>query len=151
MADVVWPALYLETRLFSWYAIGIGLVAEYLFVRWLFDLSIKRAVVATSVANGISAFAGIIFIPLAGIIWEFFPGLIYTKILNWGTFNPITWAATFALACLINTFIEAMVYRKVFNLQVRRREFWWIFLANTVSVAVAAITLFLVPLGLEIE
>ncbi|MGV8038753.1 MAG: hypothetical protein AB2L07_01250 [Thermoanaerobaculaceae bacterium] len=28
-ADVVWPALYLETRLVSWYAISVGLVVEW--------------------------------------------------------------------------------------------------------------------------
>jgi hypothetical protein len=144
-ADVVWPALFLETRLFSWWAIAIGLVAEYLFVRWLFRLSIRRAVVATVVANGISAIVGIPLIPLAGLAWEFFPGSIYMQVLNWGTFNPITWAATFVLACLINTGIEALVYKKGFKLKVGRREFWWIFVANAISVGLAFITLFVVP------
>ena len=32
-ADVVWPAMFLETRLVTWWAISTGLVAEYLFVR----------------------------------------------------------------------------------------------------------------------
>ena len=145
LADVVWPALYLETRLFSWWAIGTGLVAEYLVVRWLFQLSIQRAAVATLSANATSAVLGVVLIPLAGIIWEIFPGLIYNRLLNWGTFNPVTWAATFALACLVNTGIEALVYKKGFRLAVRRREFWWIFLANAVSVALAFATLFIVP------
>lgn len=144
-ADVVWPALYLETRLFSWWAIGVGLVAEYLFVRWLFRLSIQRSAIATLAANGVSAIAGILLIPLAGVIWELFPGSIYMRVLHWGTFNPITWAATFVLACLINTFIEATVYIRGCKLLVRRREFWWLFVANAVSVGLAFITLFLVP------
>jgi hypothetical protein len=144
-ADVVWPALFLETRLFSWWAIAIGLVAEYLFVRWLFRLSIRRAVVATVVANGISAIAGIPLIPLAGLAWEYFPGSIYMRVLNWGTFNPVTWAATFVIACLINTGIEALVYKKGFKLKVGRREFWWVFVANAISVGLAFITLFVVP------
>jgi hypothetical protein len=145
-ADVVWPALFLEIRLFSWWAIAVGLVAEYLFVRWLFQLPIQRSIIATVVANGVSSVAGILLIPLAGIIWEYFPGMMYMKILKWGTFNPITWAATFILACLVNTAIEALVYKKVFNLNVRKREFWWVFVANAVSVGVAFVTLFLVPL-----
>lgn len=145
VADVVWPALFLEIRLFSWWAIAVGLVAEYLFVRWLFQLPIQRAAIATVAANGASSIAGVLLIPLAGIIWEFFPGSIYMYALKWGTFNPITWAATFMLACLVNTGIETLVYKKGFKLQVRRREFWWIFIANAVSVGVAFVTLFMVP------
>ena len=145
VADVVWPALFLEIRLFSWWAIAVGLVAEYLFVRWLFQLPIQRAAMATVTANGISSIAGILLIPLAGIIWELFPGSIYMYALKWGTFNPVTWTATFMLACLVNTGIETIVYKKAFRLQVRRREFWWIFIANAVSVGVAFVTLFMVP------
>lgn len=144
-ADVVWPALYLETRLFSWWAIAVGLIAEYLFVRWLFNLSIRRAAIATTTANGVSSVAGILLIPLAGFAWEF-PALIYTQPLNWGTFNPVTWAATFVIACLVNTGIETIVYKHAFKLPVHRREFWWIFVANSVSVGIAFATLFLVPI-----
>jgi hypothetical protein len=89
MADVVWPALFLEIRLLSWWAIASGLLAEYLFVRWLFSLSIKRAVIATVSANAASTVLGILLIPLAGIAWEIFPGSVYMGILKWGTFNPI--------------------------------------------------------------
>ena len=145
IADVVWPALYLETRLFSWWAIGVGLVAEYLFVRWLFQQSIQRSVVTTVAANSVSSVAGILLIPIAGILWEFFPGSIYMHLLKWGTFNPITWAATFVLACLVNTGIEGLVYKQGFKLQFRRREFFWIFIANAVSVGLAFVTLFIVP------
>ena len=145
-ADVVWPALFLEIRLFSWWAIAVGLVAEYLFIRWLFKQTIQRSLIATVAANAASSVAGILLIPLAGILWEFFPGMIYMKALNWGTFNPITWAATFVIACLVNTAIEALVYKNGFKLTVRKREFWWIFVANAVSVGVAFVTLFMVPL-----
>ena len=58
-ANMVWPALYLETRLFTWWAISVGLVVEYLFVRHLFSLEPKRAVIADVSANAVSAIAGI--------------------------------------------------------------------------------------------
>jgi len=148
IADVVWPALYLETRLFSWWAIGVGLVAEYVFVRWLFQQSIQRSVVATVAANTVSSVVGVLLIPIAGILWEIFPGSIYMHLLKWGTFNPITWAATFVLACLINTGIEALVYRNSFKLPVRRQKLFWIFIANAVSVGLAFVTLFVVPVEL---
>ena len=106
LADVVWPALFLETRIFTWWAILIGLALEYLFIRRLFALSPQRAVVATVVANTISALAGLPLIPLSGVAWEIFPGMLYMSLFKWGTFNPVTWGATFVLACLINTAIE---------------------------------------------
>ena len=38
-ANVEWPALVLETRLLSWWAIGLGLLIEYFFIKWLFGFS----------------------------------------------------------------------------------------------------------------
>src|ERR1700756_2632395 len=110
-ADVVWPALFLETRLITWWTIALGLLIEFFFVRWLFSLTAKKAAIATVVANAVSALLGIPLIPIAGIAWEFFPASLYMRAWNWGTFNPVTWAATFVLACLITTVIEALVYR----------------------------------------
>jgi hypothetical protein len=69
-ANVVWPALYLETRLFSWWAISVGLLVEYLFIRRVFGLSPKKALLADVIANVVSAVAGIFLIPVAGILWE---------------------------------------------------------------------------------
>jgi hypothetical protein len=145
-ADVVWPALYLETRLFTWWTIGLGLLVEFFIVRWLFALPIGKAAIATVVANAVTAIAGVPLIPLAGIIWEFFPGMLYTGPLHWGTFNPITWVATFLLACLVTTAIEALVYRYGFKLRVGLREFVWLTIANSLSVGVAFASLFIFPI-----
>lgn len=144
-ADVVWPALFLETRLVTWWTIGVGLLIEFLIIWWLFSLTPRRAALATIAANAVSALIGVPLIPLAGLVWEIFPGSIYMHFLKWGTFNPVTWAATFIMACLINTVIEAAVYRMGFKLVVRRREFWWIFVANALSVGLAFGSLFVVP------
>lgn len=145
MADVVWPALFLESRLFSWWAIGVGLLAEYIFIRWLFQQSIQRSLLATVAANVVSTLAGVLLIPIAGLLWEIIPGSIYNSLLKWGTFNPVTWGATFILACLINTAIEALVYKNGFKFPFNRRAFFWIFIANAVSVGVAFVTLFISP------
>jgi hypothetical protein len=145
-ADMVWPALYLETRILTWWTIGLGLIIEFFFVRWLFALSIRKAVIATVIANAVSAVAGVPLIPLAGIAWDFFPGIIlYQAPLHWGTFNPVAWAATFVMACLITTVIEALVYRHGFKFVVRRREFIWLLVANSLSVGVAFTSLFVFP------
>jgi len=140
-ADMVWPAIYLETRLFTWWTIGFGLLIEFFFVRWLFALSTRKAAIATVVANAASAVAGVPLIPIGGIIL-----VLYMGPLHWGTFNPISWVATFLLACLITTAIEALVYRYGFKFRVRRREFIWLSVANSLSVGAAFASLFIFPL-----
>ena len=149
-ANVVWPALYLETRLFSWWAISVGLVIEYLFVRWLFGLTPGRAAVADLFANAASAVVGVVLIPVSGIVWELFPASIYNWAFEWGTFNPITWTSTFFIACVINALLEGFVYKKVFklDLKIKSKKFWWLVLANTFSVGVAFASLWIAPLHL---
>lgn len=82
-------------------------------------------------------FAGHLFIPLAGIVWEVFPGLVFYKVFNVGTFNPVTWAATYLLAVAINAGLEWTVIQKGFRLSIGKRGFWIIASANAISVAVA--------------
>lgn len=146
-ANVVWPALYLETRLFSWWAISVGLVIEYLFVRKLFSVKPSLAITATGAANAASAIIGLILIPLAGIAWEIFPGIVFYKVFNLGTFNSITWCATFGLACAVNVALEGVVYKKYFSLPFifKSRLFFWFMLANSASVGVAMASLVIKP------
>lgn len=149
-ANVVWPALYLETRLFSWWAISVGLVIEYFFVRWLFGLPPIRAVIADIAANAASAVVGVVLIPVAGIAWEVFPASVYNWALEWGTFNPITWVGTLLLACVINVVLEGFVYRKAFKVdfKIRSKGFGWLVLANAFSVGVAFASLWIAPIKL---
>ncbi len=146
-ANVVWPALYLETRLFSWWAISVGLLVEYVFVRELLSASPLKALLATITANVASAILGILLIPLAGIAWEVFPGLLFYHVFNMGTFNPITWCATFIMACAINVALEGLVYKKVFKFGfiIKSRLFFWFMLANAASVGIAAASLLVHP------
>lgn len=149
-ANAVWPALYLETRLFSWWAISVGLVIEYFFVRWLFGLAPRRAALADLSANAASAVVGVVLIPIAGIAWELFPASVYNWALGWGTFNPITWAGTFLLACVVNAVLEGFVYKKAFKVdfKIKSKKFGWLVLANAFSVGVAFASLWIAPLQL---
>ena len=103
-ADMVWPALVLETRLLSWWAIGLGLLA-----------------------------------------WSVFPGIFIERLFDVGSFNPFAWTGTFLLATLATNGIECAVYLRGFKLPVRWREFAWLYLANSVSVGFALITVFVNP------
>lgn len=136
-ADVVWPSLFLEQRLFSWWAIGLGLVVELFFVRRLTTLNWPRCIAADLLMNAVSALCGLILIPLAGIVWEIFPGMIMYKIFNIGTFNPATWTATYLFAVFINGILETLFLKYVFKQKTGRRVFLWICFANALSVALA--------------
>jgi hypothetical protein len=144
-ADVVWPALYLETRLATWWAVSLGLVVEFIVIWKAFGLTAKKAIQVDLAANVASVLLGIILIPLAGIVWEIFPGLIFYKIFHVGTFNPVTWAATYVLAVLINAVLEWAVIVRGFKLPVGKRGFWIMAGANAASVAVAFGSLFVFP------
>lgn len=138
-ANVVWPALELTGSLLWWWPIAVGLVVEFAFIKWLFPISFIKAVIAVISANITSTIAGIILIPLAGIVWELFPGSIIYWVFGWGTFNPVGWAATLFLACFVNGFIERFVYIKWFVpvFKIKSMGFLWLLIANSVSVGIA--------------
>lgn len=146
LADMVWPALYVEQRLFSWWAISIGLVIEVAVVKWLFALPPWRAGLAAATANAVSSLLGVVLIPLAGVAWEIFPGILLYTFANMGTFNPLTWISTFLIACFLNTALESLIYRRAFTLPTNRRTFWAIAGANAASVGAAFASLYIRPI-----
>jgi len=145
IADLIWPALFLEQRLFSFWPIVLGLVVEFFFVRHLTNLSLWRCLLADVTMNAVSALLGAVFIPLAGIAWEIFPGLILSQVFHLGTFNPGTWAATFLFSVLVSAVLESLVLYYGFKQQPFRRIFWWMCAANSCSVGLAFVSLFAYP------
>lgn len=146
IADVVWPALLVELRLLGLVPILTGLVAEWLVLFFGgFGLSWKKAVVVDVVMNTVSSIAGIVLIPLLGLAWEFFPGILIQKAFSLGTFNPITWVGTFIIAVAATTAIESAVVRWGFKIPLCQRRFWILFGANAVSVGFAFAGLWLHP------
>jgi hypothetical protein len=145
VADVVWPAMFLAGRLMALWAIGIGLVIELFFVRWLTGFSWTKSLLADVAMNAASSLVGLFLIPIGGLAWEFTAGLIMYKTLNIGTFNPITWAATFLIAVFINSALETTVLCRAFKQKPFNRFFWWLSLANALSVGVALASIFMYP------
>ncbi len=95
-ANMVWPALFLELMLLAPPVVIASLIIEYFFVRRAVpSATVGQAVIGDILMNLFSTLLGIILIPLAGVIWEFFPGLTFNYWLHLGTFNTITWAGTF--------------------------------------------------------
>ena len=145
-ADVVWPALVLEQRILSVIPITAGLIVEWAVLCFGgFGLSWKKAAVVDVVMNAVSTGAGVVLIPALGFAWEFFPGLVLHKVFKVGTFNPGTWSATFVMAVLATTAIEASVVSWAFKVPLGRRRFWILCAANCVSVAIAFASIWIHP------
>lgn len=147
-ADVVWPALYLEERILSFWPIIIGLAIEFWFIKYVFSLNIKKSAIATFAANFLSTIVGVIAIPLTGLVLDIVPELLIYNVFDIGTFNPFAWTMTFIEACLINSYLETIIYRKILNISysMRSRQFIWVFIANICSVAIALASLWFIPI-----
>lgn len=152
-ANVIWAALVLETRLFSWWAVSIGLLVEWLFVRQLFQVTFRKAALAAIAANAFSAILGIPLIPLAGFVWELVPELLWFieesvpalfDHIDLSAVNKIIrWCGTLVIACAVNVLLEGLFYKKVFKFDFlfRSGKFLWFMLANAASVGAAGASL----------
>lgn len=143
---MVWPALILEQRILSVVPIGVGLIIEWLALSLGgFDLSWRRAAVVDLVMNTVSTAVGVVLTPALGFAWEIFPGSLLYKAFHVGTFNPGTWAATFVIAALATTLIEAAVMKWGFKIRIDRRRFLVLCAANSASIALAFSSLWIRP------
>jgi hypothetical protein len=134
------------SRLLALLPITLGLLAEVLILWLAFRFNPKRALIATIAMNVASAGAGLVLIPLLGIAWEIFPGLVFYHAFHMGTFNPVTWAATFVMAVAANSVVELATLKKWFAVPWNRRNLLFLGLANTVSVGMAYVSFLYDPL-----
>jgi len=140
LGDVVWPALFLEDRLLSGWIIAAGLLMEYFFVWLITDLGAVKAIWADIAMNAASTLLGIILIPALGLLVALFPGEVV------GTFSPITWGLTFALAVFLSTWIEYLVLWKAFKQDLGKRQLWLLVLANMLSAGLAFASFLVFPI-----
>jgi len=99
----------------TWWSIALGLIVEYLFVRKLTHFDIRKSILVDLSMNLVSCLLGIILIPLFGVAWEFFPGIVFYKLFNIGTFDYGTWTATFFFAVFINALLDNFLINKGFK------------------------------------
>jgi len=145
LANVVWPSLFLTQRLSAWWIIGAGLVIEWAFVRRLTQTSILRSAIMTVVMNIVSTTVGILGIPLSGLLWELIASITIQPIFNWGTFNPVTWLISCVLAASLNTVLEVATLRLLFKISWTKKLFWWLAVANFITVGMAIISIMIIP------
>jgi hypothetical protein len=138
-ANMVWPALYTETKLSSVPIIGLSLVIEYFFFKWLFTINVRQAIRYTILANLISGLLGLFLRPIAGIAYELSLGGIINLLFNWGTFNPIAWIFVPILGGVINAFLELLTIRLIWKQKFNKRNYLFLWMINTVTIAIATI------------
>ena len=133
-ADVVWPALMLEARLLSILPIGVGLLIEWIALRFGgFGLDWKKAAYVDVGMNAVSTVVGIPAIPLTGLIVAFSPAV------------SLEWPITLVLAVLVTTSVEAAVVQWGFKIEVDNRRFAVLACANAASTAIAFVSVMTHP------
>jgi|SRR5689334_15366610 len=145
LADMIWPALFLEERLLSIPVIALGLAIEYVFVWRITSLGVWGSILGDLAMNAASTLLGIFLIPALGLVWELLPGVLLYDLFHLGTFSPLTWAVTFCLAVLLNAALETLVLAKGFEQRIGKRGFGWLCLANGLSVGIAMASLVFIP------
>lgn len=134
LGNLIWPSIIILGVVYSWYIILIGLIIEtiaaHIFIKtgWLRSLGIMFVV------NAISALIGLIFIPISGIIVE-----VLTSPFGGGTFHISHWILDYLMVVVVNTLIEGISLQCIFKYPFRK-NFWWLFGANTISVIIGVVT-----------
>ncbi len=149
LADMVWPALYIMARSYTWWGIAFGLVVEYLALRWIANVTWKRAAIAVIAINAATSLIGYVAIPLFTLAWEFVLSYTIYQVIRLGMFNPFGWISTIIVIGAITGFPEYLLLTKAFKIQFKRKRSWlWWWLANCVSVLIAFITVLIWPVHL---
>jgi hypothetical protein len=137
LADVIWPALLLAGRLATWWCIAASILIEgvalWRFAKW----RPVKALIASAVMNAVSAFCGILLLPVAGLRWETTASLTINAWFGWGTFNMASEAVTWLIAVILSTVIEMFVLWLVFCAPWTRRLTLVLLSANAVTVLLA--------------
>ena len=129
-ANMVWPSVYIAEGMRSWNVILIGLVIEVIFVKIFLKESYLKSVLIAFVMNLASTVLGAVAIPLTGFIGEFLMIPFGT-----GTFHPTHWLLSYIFAVLSNVVIEGLTIKYIFRHNFKKM-FWWLCVANAISVIV---------------
>ncbi len=147
-ADIVWPGLVLEERLFSIWSIGLGILVEWPFVFIATKFTWKKSLWVTICINAISAILGILIIPLTNFLmfYMLYPLLqLHNYTQKWLIFNNPFWFLNVAFAAIICTLIEMLALIFIFYNRINKKTFLILLVANILSVGIAWISLIINP------
>jgi hypothetical protein len=148
LSNLVWPALYILARYYTWWAIGFGLLVECLALRSLSKAPWKKSVTAVVIANLATAVIGYFVLPWATFAWEAALDLSVYQFIGVGTFNIFGWISSVVIMSGLTAFPELVIIRKCFMIPLRNKAWRWWWLANAVSVLLAFITVMIWPVEL---
>ena len=143
--NVVWPALYTETKVSSLPIIALSLVLEFFVIRALFKKSIKISAFFVIAANLVSGLVGIFLRPLSGIAWELSLGQLVMWIFDWGTFNPVAWFFVPIIGGAINAALELLTIKLIWKEKFTKKNYLSLWAINWVTVGIATIWVIVSP------
>jgi hypothetical protein len=145
IANMVWPALYAETKVSTIPIILLSLVFEYFGIRWIFKQSATKSILYCLAANLTSGLIGLILRPLSGIVWELTLGNLVMWIFNWGTFNPVSWFFVPVIGGAINASLELLTIKLLWKEKYTRKSFILMWFINIITVGLATVWVILYP------
>ncbi|MBR2916701.1 MAG: hypothetical protein IKC07_03785 [Clostridia bacterium] len=142
-ANIVWPTLYIVTGIMSWYIILAGLVIEFVFIKTKLKESYVKSAAMAFLMNLTSAVIGLFLIPLSGFITAIAVGpfdVLFNKIPVQNFYGIFLWAISYIVTILCNVLIEGLTLKFVFKKSFKK-NFWWLTIANSLSVLLAILIL----------
>jgi hypothetical protein len=143
--NIVWPALFLGSRLWTPWVIAVSLVVEFLVVTRVTGAKPSRAALMTLTMNAISTLIGSIAVAALGLAWEGVADYTLYRVADVDAFNPLTWTISCVMGAFVNASIETASLRFIFKTPATRRLFWCLVFTNSITVALATLTLVLDP------
>ena len=143
--NVVWPALYAEAKVNSVPIIALSLVLEFFVIKALFKRDFKTSVFITLVINLVSGLAGLLLRPLTGLAWEFTLGSLLIMLLDWGTFNPVSWFFVPIIGGAINAALELFTVKIVWKEQFSKKNYLALWAINWLTVGIATLWVVIAP------
>ena len=137
--NVVWPALYTETKVSSVPIIVLGLAIEAFLFKWLCDTDWKKAIYYSVAANTASGVLGLFLRPLSGIAWELSLGALVMLLFDWDAFNPIAWFFVPLFGGAVNAAIELFTLKSIWKVKFTKRNFFALWAANWFTVGLATL------------
>ena len=149
-ADIVRPSLYIAEGMASLPVILAGLVVEIFFVKYCTKIKWLKAIAVAFLMNLVTSVIGLYTNALSGFILDLilYYGIGYhSRFWPFPEFGLDHWILHYTTIIFINTLIEGGVVRLTLKLKLKN-TFWWLFLANTISVMLCEIYIHFVHIRL---
>tara|TARA_B100001093_G_C26398873_1_gene830373 strand:+ start:59 stop:565 length:507 start_codon:yes stop_codon:yes gene_type:complete len=143
--NVVWPAMYTETKVSSIPIIALSLIIEFFVFKYLFQKSTKLTSVYTIIANVASGLIGLFIRPISGLLWEVSLGALVMWIFDWGTFNPVAWFFVPIIGGAINSALELFTVKVIWKERFTKRNFLLLWSVNWATVGIATLWVVIYP------